>query len=368
MKIFKKIIAAVAAAAVALSALPASAFAAEDWMAKAKVIQPDKEYSFTLPDNTSETVEYKLDMKFPGYLVLDVSSTADETHFNWWSETSDYSYFHNYESTKGSAGYYYYLTSYYSYLKWDPNAKKGIGSFSRELPKGTYYLRFWRGGNYDSGKVKFTARFYSTNSSLGNYKNAPSGKTYTSDMSVEGDERVYRFNVAKSGTMKIRLAADYYSSYSDDILATLYRDSDDNDVEISNMNVISGSYYENNDTYASIGYKTTDELSYKVTKGTYYLRLFKNQSSTGTLSMTATYPEGSSNDGKISCLSLNLKKGGTLQLGAVMAVDGNVTWTSSKTSVATVSSTGKVTAKGTGTAVITAKSGKNSVKIQIRVS
>lgn len=216
--------------------------------------------------------------------------------------------------------------------------------------------------------MKFTARFYSTNSSLGNYKNAPNGKTYTSDMSVEGDERVYRFNVAKSGTMKIRLAADYYSSYSDDILATLYRDSDDNDVEISNMNVISGSDYKNNDTYASIGYKTTAELSYKVTKGTYYLRLFKNQSSTGTLSMTATYPEGSSNDGKISCLSLNLKKGGTLQLGAVMAVDGNVTWTSSKTSVATVSSTGKVTAKGTGTAVITAKSGKNSVKIQIRVS
>lgn len=185
-------------------------------------------------------------------------------------------------------------------------------------------------------------------------------------MSVEGDERVYRFNVAKSGTMKIRLAADYYSSYSDDILATLYRDSDDNDVEISNMNIISGSDYKNNDPYASIGYKTTAELSYKVTKGTYYLRLF--WSNTGTLSMTATYPEGSSNDGKISCLSLNLKKGGTLQLGAVMAVDGNVTWTSSKTSVATVSSTGKVTAKGTGTAVITAKSGKNSVKIQIRVS
>lgn len=364
MKIFKKIIAAVAAAAVALAALPASAFAAEDWMAKAKVIQPDKEYNFTLPDNTSETVEYKLDMKFPGYLVLDVSSTADETHFNWWSETSDYSYFHNYKSTKGSVGRSYP----YSYLEWDPNAKKGIGSFSQELPKGTYYLRFWRGGNYGSGKVKFTARFYSTNSSLGNYKNAPSGKTYTSDMSVKGDERVYRFNVAKSGIMKIRLAADYADYYSDEILATLYRDSDDNDVEISNMNVISGSHYENNDTYASICYKTTAELSYKVTKGTYYLRVFKNWSNTGTLSMTATYPEGSSNDGKISCLSLNLKKGGTLQLGAVMAVDGNVTWTSSKTSVATVSSTGKVTAKGTGTAVITAKSGKNSVKIQIRVS
>lgn len=87
MKIFKKIIAAVAAAAVALAVLPASAFAAEDWMAK--VIQPDKEYSFTLPDNTSETVDYKIDMKFPEYLVLDVSSTADETRFDWCSETND---------------------------------------------------------------------------------------------------------------------------------------------------------------------------------------------------------------------------------------------------------------------------------------
>ena len=57
MKIFKKIIAAVAAAAIAITALPMLAFGAEDWMAKAKVIQPDKEYNFTLPDNTSETVD-----------------------------------------------------------------------------------------------------------------------------------------------------------------------------------------------------------------------------------------------------------------------------------------------------------------------
>lgn len=222
MKIFKKIIAAVAAAAIAITALPMSAFGAEDWMAKAKVIQPDKEYSFTLPDNTSDTVNYKFEMKFPGYLVLDVSSTADITLFDLCSETSNYGYFDNDESIKGSADYYKY-----SFLTWDSNAKKGIGSFSRELPKGTYYLRFWRGDNYGSGKVKFAARFYSTNSSLGNYKNASSGKTYKSDMSVNGDERVYRFNVAKSGTMKIRLAADYNSGNYYEILATLYRNSDE---------------------------------------------------------------------------------------------------------------------------------------------
>ncbi len=357
MKIFKKIIAAVAAAAIAITALPMSAFA-DDWKSKAKTIQRDKEYSFTLPDNTSDTVNYKFEMKFPGYLVLDISSTADKTYFDVHPENGSIYYFSNYQSLKGYA--------YSSYLEWDSNAKKGIATFSRELPKGTYYLNFRRSGDYGSGKVKFTTRFYSTSSSLGNYKNASSDKTYKSDLGVKGDEQVYRFDVAKSGTMKIKLAADYENS--EDVQATLYKDSDDNDVEISNMKLVSGSYCQTYDTYATIGDETTAELSYKVTKGTYYLRLFKNKTNTGTISMTATYPQGSSNEGKISCLSLDLKKGGTLQLGAVMAVDGNVTWTSSKTSVASVSSTGKVTAKGTGTAVITAKSGKNSVKVQIKVS
>lgn len=362
MKIFKKIIAAVAAAAIAITALPMSAFA-NDWKTNAKTIQRDKEYSFTLPDNRSDFVNYKFEMKFPGYLVLDVSSTADNTGLIVKSENGTSYSLDSWQSLKGDA---YSLTFSYSYLEWDSNAKKGIATFSGELPKGTYYLNFWRRGDFGSGKVKFTARFYSTSSSLGNYKNASSGKTYKSDLGVKGDEQVYRFDVAKSGTMKVKLAADYENS--EDVQATLYKDSDDNDVEISNMKLISGSYCQTYDTYATIGDETTAELSYKVTKGTYYLRLFKNNTNTGTISMTATYPQGSSNEGKISCLSLDLKKGGTLQLGAVMAVDGNVTWTSSKTSVASVSSTGKVTAKGTGTAVITAKSGKNSVKVQIKVS
>ena len=62
-----------------------------------------------------------------------------------------------------------------------------------------------------------------------------------------------------------------------------------------------------------------------------------------------------------------MSKGSTIQLGTVMSVDGAVTWTSSKTSVATVSSNGKITAKSKGSAVITAKTGKNSVKIKITV-
>lgn len=44
MKIFKKIIAAVAAAAIAITALPMSAFGEDYWKTNAKTIQCDKEY------------------------------------------------------------------------------------------------------------------------------------------------------------------------------------------------------------------------------------------------------------------------------------------------------------------------------------
>lgn len=218
-----------------------------------------------------------------------------------------------------------------------------------------------------TGKVKFTARYYDKDSVFCNSKNASSGKTYTSDLNVQGSESVYKFNVAKSGNLKVKVGVEG-GDYYDDITAILYKGSDVNYVEISSMNALSGSSYSNiEDLGAYVGSNTTAEINYKVSKGTYYLRLSRNNSETASVSMTATYPEGSSNDGKISYLSLTMSKGSTIQLGTVMSVDGAVTWTSSKTSVATVSSNGKITAKSKGSAVITAKTGKNSVKIKITV-
>ena len=55
-------------------------------------------------------------------------------------------------------------------------------------------------------------------------------------------------------------------------------------------------------------------------------------------------------------------------LGALVSPSGEaVMWTSSKTSVATVSSSGKVTAKAKGSATITAKCGTSTQKIKIIV-
>jgi len=66
--------------------------------------------------------------------------------------------------------------------------------------------------------------------------------------------------------------------------------------------------------------------------------------------------------------SATLGKGETTKLTAATSVKTAVTWTSSKTSVATVSSGGTITAKGTGTAAITAKTaGGRTAKCTVTV-
>lgn len=75
---------------------------------------------------------------------------------------------------------------------------------------------------------------------------------------------------------------------------------------------------------------------------------------------------------KVSPTKLTLKKGESETIKATVSPSNatvkTVTWTSNKTSVATVSSKGKITAKGAGTAVITAKSGSKSAKCTVVVT
>ena len=70
----------------------------------------------------------------------------------------------------------------------------------------------------------------------------------------------------------------------------------------------------------------------------------------------------------LSKKSATLYRKGTLKLKAtVHAPNGKTTWTSSNTKVATVSSTGKVTAKAKGTATIKVKNGNASKTVKITV-
>lgn len=70
--------------------------------------------------------------------------------------------------------------------------------------------------------------------------------------------------------------------------------------------------------------------------------------------------------------SVNLKKGETAQLSAIVtpgdATNKTVTYSTSDKSVATVSSSGKITAVGGGTATITAKAGDKTAKCKVSVT
>ncbi len=88
----------------------------------------------------------------------------------------------------------------------------------------------------------------------------------------------------------------------------------------------------------------------------------------GTEATTATTAKATTVKYKLSKTKATLKKGKTLKLKVKKLQEGDVvTWKSSKTSVAKVSKTGKVTAKKAGKATITAKIGKKKLTCKITV-
>ena len=95
--------------------------------------------------------------------------------------------------------------------------------------------------------------------------------------------------------------------------------------------------------------------------------MYEGDAGNSNVTIRADYPKASTS-AKINYLTINLKKGDTLSLGASVSGSGTVKWSSSKPTVAAVSSSGKVTAKKAGSAIITAKCGSSSQKIKIVVS
>lgn len=182
----------------------------------------------------------------------------------------------------------------------------------------------------------------------------------------------YKITVSKSGELKISLA-----SLAENTLVTVY-DSNGNNIHASDYvaktgkistNPFSGEYYFANCKWNDVVEKFEGTVSYAVSKGTYYILFEKliGDSSSGKLSFTATFPSSGSSTTKTSpYLTLTVKKGGTVDLG-VAAASGSVTWSTSKSSVAAVDQSGKVTAKKSGSAIIKAKTGGKTMKIKIVV-
>ena len=196
-----------------------------------------------------------------------------------------------------------------------------------------------------------------------------SGESVSTILPAYDDTADYKVTVSGSGTLKFsieshmyKLSMEVYDS-NGNLLSTIANTT------TSGNNSSIGKEMHNmywNDTIE----KFNGTVSYSVQSGTYYIRFYRYSYSyegNGKITFTATYPSSTSTT-KVKYITINLPKGSTLSLGADTTGSGAVTWKSSKSKVATVSSTGTVTAKAKGSTIITAKSGKSSKKIKIVVS
>ncbi len=213
-----------------------------------------------------------------------------------------------------------------------------------------------------------------------------SGKSYSKNMvkgyndGHYGTYADYKIVCAKSGTISIKMTST--TKYID---LHLY-DSNFNLVEVYSTNVTTGNSPKGGAGYDYAAYdwnataeKSVSTTKWNVKKGTYYLRINNSSDSygykcmAGKITFTATFPSSSSSSSsssaKISYLSIEVPKGSKMQLAAVVSAktSQSVSWSSSKSSVVSVTSKGKITAKAKGTAVITAKLGSSTMKIRIKV-
>lgn len=193
-----------------------------------------------------------------------------------------------------------------------------------------------------------------------------SGKSYSAILPSNDNTADYKITVSKSGTLKLDIVSVISKS------CVYVYDSDGNKVTSIKTEATSGDIYK-------AGYKSTEcwwnstiekfkgSISYSVNKDTYYIRVSRawNTYGSGDVTLTATFPSSDSSSTSSSpYLTLEVKKGSSVQLGTTIS---GATWSTSKKSVATVSSSGKVAAKKKGSAIITAKVNGTTIKVKIKV-
>lgn len=193
-----------------------------------------------------------------------------------------------------------------------------------------------------------------------------SGKTVYD--SVDGKHSMeYNFTSAKEGklTIDINPTGGDNTIFGGDIYIYVYD---------ANGKAITASKSVNTQNGNKVERDKKGQLIYNIKKGAYKVFIKTITAyDTASYDMTVTFPaaageskDDASKSTSSSIMGVSLKKGSSLQL--VGASSSDVTWKTSDKSVATVSSSGKVTAVAKGSATITATSGKTSQKIKIIVS
>ncbi len=222
-----------------------------------------------------------------------------------------------------------------------------------DLTKGTYY--FAVESNAYTGEYSFTLKFTSANESftetgngsdntMATARNISLGQTYNGQIAVNDTVDYYKFTVPATG--KYIQKATAYMNRADYYIYDLNGKSVNHSYE----------YWDSDLGYSSISREIELE------KGTYYF-VVKNTSYHGNYSFSLSpYTD-------VTGVSLNqskatlTQKGQTLQLKATIlpqnAVNQDVEWTTSDSSVAKVDGNGLVTAGNAGTATITVRTKQN---------
>ena len=239
-------------------------------------------------------------------------------------------YYQIYASTNTSSNIYYKTSESFSedihlvagkyYLVIKPNYSSGVGNYNFSM-------------SFTSANESFKENLDTNNNTFSKANTVYSGTKYYGQIAENDSVDVYSFTVTTANKVTLTSNADlsiYYQVFS--------------------------STNTNTHIFSKTGTSVSEEIN--LGKGLYYLVIKPNYSSgVGNYSFKLSTPVSPSSV-RLNQTSLSLYKGNTATLTATIspsnATSKTITWSSSNTSVATVSA-GKVTAKGGGTAKITAK-------------
>ncbi len=192
------------------------------------------------------------------------------------------------------------------------------------------------------------------------------GKSVSGKMGTmnAGGQKDYKITVTEKGVMNLT-----FENWKSIGLISVY-DSDDRYLQPSETDVIQGRVVKDPDSVYcdvnDISKKQKSILSYEVKKGTYYVRIvsYNTQDIEYKLSakMASTVAE--------PMYVINLEKGDSFTIDTTFVEDDDtdIIWKSSKKSVATVSSEGKIKAVAKGTATITTTCGDEIIQIKVKVT